>query len=196
VPFAAAGQLALRVEVEHAFDGKVSVELRTATPSDTLAWERDWKPPLTQAGHPAALWPWADHIERAEREEGRLCIALARGARLEALASLVIEEANSRLEEGATIIYVEYVGVAPDHLPPPLGRRAVKGLGGILVAQAVRLSKEIGFQGRVGLHSKPEVEGFYSRLGFTSVALEKTPDGKWLYFETTVEQAEAILAER
>jgi hypothetical protein len=196
VPFAAARLLALRVEVEHAFEGRVSVELRTATPSDAVLWERDWKPPLTQAGHPAAQWPWDAHIERAKGEDGRLCIALARADRLEALASLVVEEANSRLEEGANIIYVEYVGVAPEHLQPPLGRRAIKGLGGILVAQAVRLSNELGFQGRVGLHSKPEVEGFYSRLGFSRVALEKTPDGKWLYFETTPQQAEAILAER
>jgi len=169
------------------------LELRDARVADLACWERDWKPRLLTAGHAGAGWPWQEHIERASTDAGRLCLAMARGDRVEALASLVFQPAESRLEPGAPIVYVEYVGTAPENQAPPIGSRAFRGLGGVLVREAVRLASQMGIDGRVGLHSKQEVEGFYEALGFTAVEREVTPDGKWLYFETDPQAARGML---
>ncbi|MBI3183014.1 MAG: hypothetical protein HYZ28_12830 [Myxococcales bacterium] len=181
----------LTFEALHATAGTVRLTLRSATPADADTWEQVWKPAL--AGGPTAGWPWREHIERAVAAEGFLCLSIVRPGRLEALASLTIESWGSRLEPGAPILYIEYLGVAPDHLGPPIGTRAIRGLGGVLTDQAVRLADRLGFHGRVGLHSKREVEDFYARKGFTAVARESTPDGHWLYFEMTPHEARRIV---
>jgi hypothetical protein len=96
---------------------------------------------------------------------------------------------ESQVTPGADVVYIEYVGVAPVHQAPPLGRRLIAGLGTTLVVVAIGLARACGAEGRVGLHSKPEVEDFYRRLGFDELGPDVTEDGTWLYFEMTPARA-------
>ena len=62
------------------------------------------------------------------------------------------------------------------------------GVGAVLVAEAIYLSREEGCDGRVGLHSLPQAEGFYARCGMTRVGFD--PDYYDLpYYEFTSQQA-------
>ena len=100
------------------------------------------------------------------------------------MMSLTLDLSRVHDASGARVVYVEYLGVAPENLPPPIGTKAIRGLGVVLMREAIRLAFELGLDGRVGLHSKPEAEDFYRRLGLLPVGREQTQDGSWLYFES------------
>ena len=180
-------------QVEHAEDGTVDVQLVEATPADAAVWAETWQPSLAAHGRPSATWPWAEHIARAVTTPGWLCLAIRRGNNLDALMSLRLGRHESQLAPGADFVYIEYVGVAPIHQAPPLGRRLICGLGRTLVIVALAVSRTCGADGRVGLHSKPEVEAFYRRLGFEELGLDVTEDGTWRYFEMPPARAMLLL---
>ena len=63
------------------------------------------------------------------------------------------------------------------------------GIGTVLIAEAVRLSLEMGLEGRVGLHSLPQAESFYkNRCRMTEFGADP---GYYdlTYFEYTGQQA-------
>lgn len=169
--------------------------VRTAVSVDADAWERDWQPALRSAGVPTSDWPWRAQIESALVEDGRHCLVVERGARREALMSLTLDRSRLITEPSRAIVYVEYIAVAPENLPPPIGTKAIRGLGALLMREAMRFSLQLGLEGRVGLHSKPESEGFYRGLGMRDVLREETADGTWLYFESEPSAALRLLEE-
>ena len=94
---------------------------------------------------------------------------------------------ESRLERGKAILYVEYLGVAPwnqRELIEPASPE-VAGLGTLLLAVSVRLSRRLGADGRLGLHSLSRVQttSFYEARGFVSEGLKSTGDLPDIYFE-------------
>lgn len=177
----------------HATEGDVELTIRVATPADGEVWSRDWRLRLADGAHPGADWPWLEHLDRSLSSAEHLCLAVCRDEKLEAMSSLAIERDGSRLAAGKNTVYIEYVGVAPENLAEPMGTRAIRGLGGLLVAYTIRLSIDAGCEGRVGLHSKQNVEGFYRALGFTDCGYEETEDGRWLYFEMAADAAARAL---
>lgn len=187
-------------KVRHDQDGEIELTFRPATSVDAKTWQETWQPALVRPyppeGKPRAdgFWPWARHIERAS-EADRLVIAVA-GQRLEGLLSL--SAVPARRTAGATALYIEYVGVAPDNQPAPVGRRAIEPrVGHQLLILTLRLSLESGYPGGVALHSKGgRLDDWYSSYGFLpEEAPEETEDGSWLYFECTAEAARQRLEE-
>ena len=72
-------------------------------------------------------------------------------------------------------------------------RRQFKGLGQLMLRFACQRSRQLGHQGRIGLHALSSAEGFYVRLGFsTPVCLNEYDE---MYFELDPEAAAAFLAE-
>ncbi len=98
-------------------------------------------------------------------------------------------------EEQKEVVYVDFVETAPWNWElSAAGRTAdYKGVGRQLFELAVRWSDDLGFRGRVGLHSLPQADSFYrSGCGMTELA----PDPKQLrYFELSESQARAFLEE-
>jgi hypothetical protein len=97
--------------------------------------------------------------------------------------SLTEKQERSRLDPSRTVVYVEFVGVAPEHQPPPVGQRMIKGLGGLMLKVAAEIATAIGVDGLIGLHAKPDVEDFYRSLRLHECAAEDCEDGRWRYFE-------------
>lgn len=63
-----------------------------------------------------------------------------------------------------------------------------------MIQAAVRLSIELGHEGRIGLHSKPVSESFYrEKLGLLDLGLDVVEDGEWVYFEATPMVARGLL---
>lgn len=98
-------------------------------------------------------------------------------------------------DRGRPLVYVDYVEVAPwNWAVSALGQRPrYRGIGSLLLAEAVRQSFAEGFHGRVGLHALPQSEGFYqSVFGFTPVEVD--PDKQnLLYLELSRESARLLL---
>jgi hypothetical protein len=91
---------------------------------------------------------------------------------------------KSRLDPDRTVVYVEFVGVAPENQVPPVGARMIKGLGGLMLKVAAETAATAGGSGLIGLHAKPDVEDVYRSLRLHECAKEHCEDGLWRYFET------------
>lgn len=71
------------------------------------------------------------------------------------------------------LVFVEYVNVAPANRDKKGDARLLRGCGAVLLNQAARESRRLGWNGRVGLDAKPEAFGFYAKYGFVSLGTEE-----------------------
>ncbi|WP_143393968.1 GNAT family N-acetyltransferase [Fimbriiglobus ruber] len=137
-------------------------------------------------------WDW----RRKEKsiEDGRhMLLALECRDETQGLMAIQRSPRHSVLSSGAAVVYVDYVEAAPWNLKASSVAPRYLGVGTILLAEAVRLSIETGHEGRVGLHSLPQAEGFYRRCGMNRLG----PDSAYYdltYFEYTGQQAVSWLA--
>ena len=83
---------------------------------------------------------------------------------------------TSQLDPSRVVLYVDYVETAPWNIKEITDRIRYAPIGSRLLADAVRLSLDMGFEGRVGLHSLPAAESFYRlKLGMH----DRGPDDKY-----------------
>jgi hypothetical protein len=138
-------------------------------------------------------WNWR---EKAQRREGSLAsdsFAIEADGMTQGLM-FTKSTAFGRLDEqkGADLIYVEYLATAPWNRVGFTDTPLYKGVGRILVATAISLSHELGFNGRIALHSVPQSEAWYrDACGMTDLGpdLEADDRGILCYFEMTAAQA-------
>jgi hypothetical protein len=98
-------------------------------------------------------------------------------------------------DRGKPVLYLDYVEVAPRNWAvPQIGQcRRLRGLGPLLIADAVLQSLEEGFHGRLALHALPQAEAFYEHaLGFTRLGADPAKQGL-VYFELTRDAAARLL---
>ena len=97
-------------------------------------------------------------------------------------------------QKGQHIVYVEYIESAPWNRAELFDSPRYQGVGSILVAAAVSQSEELEFQGRVGLHSLPQADAFYTdTCGMTDLGPDLNYRGL-RYFEMTPIQAQEFIA--
>lgn len=77
-------------------------------------------------------------------------------------------EAISRLEPIKNVLYIKVLVVAPWNRPSQ-STRSYKGVGTVLLLFSILHSINLGFKGRIALHSMKEAEGFYQQLPFIQV---------------------------
>lgn len=99
-------------------------------------------------------------------------------------------------QKGKELVYVDYVETAPWNIPAyvkVLGYEAQYSRTGTrLMQSAVQLSLDNELKGRVGLHSLPDAEDFYSGLGMTPVAHDAQKQNL-MWFEFTPEAAQHFM---
>lgn len=105
-------------------------------------------------------WDWAVKFD-AFVGQG-MFIAIERSGLMEGLMFLRFDKvARLATQEAQPLVYVDYLEVAPWNVvwlnPTP----RYKGVGRLLFQAALQISRERGWEGRVGLHSLPQAEGFY-----------------------------------
>ena len=86
------------------------------------------------------------------------------------------------------LAYVDYVEVAPWNREFWKPHRLYGSVGTVLVRAAIQLSLDEGYSGRIGLHSLPQADKFYRRLGLTDLGCDPAYD-QMRYFEMTSLQA-------
>ena len=167
--------------------------------------ESEWMPVLLKRvmtligqGRPRSDWPQSSHWDwraKMDRIRGLLAFrtfALMCEGQLQGLMQINTAHV-CRLpgQAGKHLAYVDYVESAPWNRAEIANAPRFGGVGSIMIRTAIEVSREEGFQGRIGLHSLPRSEPFYSRCGMTDLGIDGNYENL-RYFEMTPEQATAF----
>lgn len=96
------------------------------------------------------------------------------------------------------LVYVEFVESAPWNWELSKANRVqrFRGVGTQMIELAVRWSMDLDFQGRLGLHSLPQSEGFYRAVcEMTDLGPDPSYKPPLRYFEFSESQAKTFLGE-
>jgi hypothetical protein len=141
-------------------------------------------------------WHWAN--KAGANRGGRRILGIECEGNVQALVALCLGK-QCRLPEqsGQPLVYVDYIETAPWNMKRYVAQPRFLGCGTYLIGAAIEISLDLGWLGRLGLHSLKEEDTlrFYSRTcGMTEMPPD--PDYQHLpYFEMTGEQA-AVFRER
>lgn len=97
---------------------------------------------------------------------------------------------------GRDLVYIDFVETAPWNwdLPAIEQRPLLRGIGIQLFEMAVRWSEDLGFRGRIGLHSLPQADAFYrDTCGMEDLGPDLKERSQLRYFELTEAQARVFL---
>jgi hypothetical protein len=141
-----------------------------------------WNPILRSTGQPDVGWIWDYKLNQSQQEERYEAYALDIDGLAQGLIFLETQWHRSHLTERWPLVYVEAIASAPwnriEIEQPPWLRH----VGRILLLFSRQRSVELGYGGRVGLHSLPNAEGFYHRQQMPDYGPDPEKDGL-LYFE-------------
>jgi hypothetical protein len=110
------------------------------------------------------------------------------------------EEVNLPPSSTDRLLYIAYMATAPWNREPFLAPEglvpsSLKGVGKALVRQAICLSRQLGYGGRIGLRAMGGSAAFYRKIGMTrikgKVKCAEFPGDPW--FELTEQGAETLL---
>jgi len=187
----------------------VPAELISGISDQTIEmWANTWQPAFDQVRNdfqlnsvPKEKWPEDAHWDWGNKlAMTKGCLSyepysiMANGS-LEGLM-LLNNTKFARLpqQRGESLIYIEFLAVAPWNRKELCNPRRYVGVGAILADLAIQISLASEFKGRIGLHSLPGALSFYrNRLKMSELGPDQSHNNL-LYFEMTPEQAETFLA--
>jgi hypothetical protein len=140
-----------------------AVILPAMTAEQVVTVEVLWRPHRQSVGGEHSHWDWALKTGRLAIPRSHIVGVECRGA-VEGMALIFERGYHARLppDGGGPLVYVDFIEAAPWNLRSfPTGQRYA-GVGLALMRFAVEKSIELGFGGRVGLHSLPQSERFYA----------------------------------
>jgi hypothetical protein len=144
---------------------------------------------VAQSSH----WDWRQKLARisgllAYRSFAVECEGVTQGLMIATTAEVCRHPEQSL----RPLVYVDYLETAPWNQGALSDAPRFTGVGSVLLAAAVQLSVWEGFQGRLGLHSLPQSESFYQRLGMFDMGFDNDKEGL-RYFEFLSDGAEEFL---
>jgi hypothetical protein len=153
----------------------------------------------TAAGAPLGVpehahWNWTRKVQATAHLLPYPTLAIECEGQAQGLMMLKTDGEVARLpgEQGKALVYVVFLASAPWNLPSIVPHPRFRGVGTVMMRTAIETSIDLGFKGRVGLHSLPQSEVFYARMGMTT--LGNDPNKENLnYFEMAPEQAMAFI---
>ncbi len=125
-------------------------------------------------------WEWRTKCSIAPGTN-RCVFSLLNSGEVEAAMMLLFGE-KSRGPSPRPIVYVDFVAVAPWNRKPFQDPQRFRGLGTVIPGAAVEPSRKLGHDGRCGLHSLPQSEGFYRQIGMRDFGLDASKSSL-RYFE-------------
>ena len=160
--------------------------------------EQLWKPALGLV----LKWAGRHHLEESSHWDWRAKLrSIGRSRRR---SSFVVECDNmtqglmivdvsrkARLEPdcGRGLVYVDYVEVAPWNRREWQPKRVFHSIGSAFLGVAIDWSFQLGFEGRIGLHSLPKAESFYRKVGMSDLGSDSNYEDL-RYFEMTARVAQ------
>jgi len=139
-------------------------------------------------------WNWA---RKTVQRDGYFACGITVESQTQGLIMLNSNNYFSRLDSDRTkpLMYVSYIETAPWNARQYTDAPRFKGIGVKLMHLAIRMSREYGFDGRVGLHSLPQTIGFYSRTCKMEAFGQDSNCENLEYFEMTTTSAMSFLNE-
>jgi hypothetical protein len=134
-------------------------------------------------------WEWRTKCSIAPGTNRRV-FSLLNSDEVEA-AMMVLSGERSRDPPPRPMVYVDFVAVAPWNRKPFQDPQRFRGLGTVMLGAAVELSRKLGHDGRCGLHSLPQSEGFYRQIGMRDFGLDASKSSL-RYFEFDASGASAF----
>jgi hypothetical protein len=116
-------------------------------------------------------WEWRTKCSIAPGTNRRV-LSLLNGSEVEAAMLLLTGKTSRDPSTPLPILYVDYVAVAPWNRRTFQNPQRFRHLGTVMIGAAVELSRALGLDGRCGLHSLPQSEGFYRRIGMRDFGLD------------------------
>lgn len=139
-------------------------------------------------------WEWVEKAVEAERVMGRDTYAVEAAGETQGLMLVDVGFGRLAAQRGRELIYVELLATAPWNRPKLVEAPLYKGVGRILIGTAISLSVDLGFNGRIGLHSLAQSESWYQTVGgFSDVEFDAEKDMR--YFEMTDTDAATFLSD-
>jgi hypothetical protein len=150
-----------------------------------------WQNKQAQFGAPDSHWIWRD-IRQSTLGSVHRMVGVLDGDVVEALMRLDLSKPSRLLPATYTpIVYVDYLAVAPWNRAPIQNPARYRGLGKLLLGVAVSISMTEGMEGRCGLHSLVQSEGFYVRAGMTDLGMDLAAELR--YFEFSADAAKTFV---
>jgi len=140
---------------------------------------------VSEHGH----WDWRNKVRLEESGRYRLVAIECRGE----VQGLMTVSAQPRPAaainaDKAPLLYVDFLENAPWNLKGTATPRRFRGVGVALITEAVEISKDAGWSGRIGLHSLPQAEWFYKKeCKMTPIDNPDSSYPELVYYEYTVE---------
>lgn len=176
------------VELQEGPTGNIVVaDLVTLNAKHVEDYEQVWREPLRELDEEDKTMSWRFKKQLAERHSYNEAYALEAEGLTQGMILLETQNRWSLFTQGKRIVYVEAIVSAPWNRywiqrPPEL-----KGVGRSLLDFAKQRSFELGYGGRIGLHSLPGAIGFYENRGLTRLELAPEdiidPEENVPYFE-------------
>ncbi len=139
-----------------------------------------------------AHWDWNSKVQRNRDMLAISYFVIECEGKLQAIMQMETIAHRSKLDAGKEIAYVEFLSVAPWNRRFVSDNPRFKRCGSFLIAQAIGTSQELGFEGRIGLHSLPSASKWYGNLGMTTCGKDVAYENLE-YFEFSSQAAATFL---
>lgn len=138
-----------------------------------------------------AHWDWRTKADTVEAGQ-HVLVGIELEGIIQGLMAVLQHPRSARLGD-RPLVYIDYLESAPWNIKGSAhnGPRFL-GVGTVLIAEAVRISIDLGCDGRVGLHSLPQAEEFYEKRckmtrvgadpGYYDLAYFEYPDDRGIRF--------------
>jgi len=141
-----------------------------------------WRAILRAAQEPDISWDWAYKLRLAVNDRRYEAYAIEWEELVQGVMLLETQWHRSWMSARSPLVYVEYLASAPWNRRPIEDPPYLAGVGRTLLLLARQRSVELGYGGRVGLHSLPRTEAFYHLKNMADYGPDPDKDGL-VYFE-------------
>ncbi|MEM9922407.1 MAG: hypothetical protein AAF915_01400 [Cyanobacteria bacterium P01_D01_bin.50] len=145
-----------------------------------------WQPQLKGSDSEDSKWNWQDKNQRAGA--GNELYAVECEGITQGLMIIEIFEDRCQIKSQLRepLVHVDYIATAPWNRKAINNPPIYKGVGGNLIDFAVDRSHELGYKGRIGLHSLPDAVPFYRKIKIGLIDCGVDPDypDELVYFES------------
>lgn len=121
-------------------------------------------------------------LSMASRYDNYECYAAECENETEGLLVIETSMHGSQMTRGKRLVYVYYLATAPWNREDIQNPPKLRGVGTSLLLLTRERSLELGYEGRVGLHSLPGYEKFYDNRGMYDLGADEDSD-ELIYFE-------------
>ena len=165
--------------------------------------EKKWIPTLTKANEESkakgeglvaedAHWNWKNKALKTMNQLSFTHYVIECNGETVGFLLLKLDGSVSRLEEGKSLVYIDYICVSPENRPVINNQPVYQGIGSVLFHIAIEVSIYLGMNGRVGLHSLPKAREWYKdKLGLNALGADESYYNLE-YFELSSEQATSL----